>query len=267
MTSAAEARRYGVAVLPHDEAGSGQAVVLLHAGVGDRGMWREHLDWLASAGFRAIAVDLPGFGEAPVAPGAQAPWEDVLQTLRELEAAPAVLVGNSFGAAVALRCAVVAPVAVSSLVLISPPPIQQEPSPTLAKAWEAEEAAWEAGDTDRVVTAVVEAWLAPDAPLELKERVATMQRRAVEVQMSAPEPEEAPDPVETNPDLVKGLKIPVLAAAGESDMSDFKDGAQELARLAPHAELATIHGAGHLAPLEAPDEFRELVLGFLRRAG
>jgi pimeloyl-ACP methyl ester carboxylesterase len=40
-------------------------VVLIHAGVADRAMWDEHLGWLARAGFRAVAVDLPGFGEAP----------------------------------------------------------------------------------------------------------------------------------------------------------------------------------------------------------
>ena len=54
--------------LPHDEAGDGPAVVLLHAGIADRTMWSEHLDSLAAAGFRVIAPDLPGFGEAPQAP-------------------------------------------------------------------------------------------------------------------------------------------------------------------------------------------------------
>jgi pimeloyl-ACP methyl ester carboxylesterase len=48
--------------LPHDEAGSGPAVVLLHAGVADRTMWSEHLEHLADAGYRAVAMDLPGFG-------------------------------------------------------------------------------------------------------------------------------------------------------------------------------------------------------------
>lgn len=82
---------------------------MLHAGVTDRSMWREHLGWLAEGGFKAVAVDLPGFGEAPVMPGAQAPWEDVLQTLKDLSIPNAALVGNSFGAAVALRVAAVAP--------------------------------------------------------------------------------------------------------------------------------------------------------------
>lgn len=121
-----------------DERGSGTAVLFLHAGIADRSMWAEHLDWLAGEGFRAIAFDLPGFGEAAVADGPQAPWEDVLQTLRKLGVSRAALVGNSFGAAVALRVAVVAPAAVSALMLVSPPPLgSDDPSPELAAAWDA----------------------------------------------------------------------------------------------------------------------------------
>ena len=36
-------------MLPYDEAGSGPPVVLLHAGIADRSMWREHLEPLAAA--------------------------------------------------------------------------------------------------------------------------------------------------------------------------------------------------------------------------
>ncbi|MGH9062286.1 MAG: alpha/beta fold hydrolase [Acidimicrobiales bacterium] len=51
-------------LLPYDEAGDGEPVILLHAGVADRTMWHEHLEPLAAAGYRVLAIDLPGFGEA-----------------------------------------------------------------------------------------------------------------------------------------------------------------------------------------------------------
>jgi pimeloyl-ACP methyl ester carboxylesterase len=124
-------------------------------------MWDEHLDWLAHAGFRAVAVDLPGFGEAAIEDKPQAPWDDVLQTLTTLDVARATLVGNSFGAAVALRAAIVAPAVVSALALISPPPLVDDPSPALRSAWDAEETALEHGDIDRAVAAVVAAWAEP----------------------------------------------------------------------------------------------------------
>src|SRR5437763_35214 len=103
--------------LPYDEAGSGPAVVLLHAGVLDRRMWAAHLEPLAAAGYRAIAPDLPGFGDAPV-PAAYTEWLDVLETLDTLGVERAVLVGNSFGGAMALRVAAVAPERVRGLVLV-----------------------------------------------------------------------------------------------------------------------------------------------------
>ncbi|MEO7197770.1 MAG: alpha/beta hydrolase, partial [Solirubrobacterales bacterium] len=249
---------------PHDEAGSGPAVVLLHAGVGDRTMWSEHLEHLAGAGYRAVAMDLPGFGEARVTPGEQAePWMDVLQTMDELSIERAALVGNSFGGAVALRAALVAPHRASALVLISAPPPALEPSPELRAAWEAEEVALRRGDIEAAVEAVVEAWTLPGASQELRDRVAVMQRRALALQGEAPEATEAPDPAE-RPDALTELSVPTLVAAGELDMRDFRQGAEAMAQALPRARHAVIEGAGHLAPLEMPEAFRELVLAFLR---
>lgn len=251
-------------MLPHDEAGSGPAVVLLHAGVADRTMWSEHLERLAEAGYRAVAMDLPGFGEARVTPGEQAPWADVLRTMDELSIERAALVGNSFGGAVALRAALVAPDRVSALVLISAPSPALEPSPELEAAWEAEEAALERGDIEAAVEAVVDAWTLPDAPQELRDRVAAMQRRAFALQAEAPPGTEVPDPVEQRPDALARLSVPTLVAAGELDKRDFRQGAEAMARTLPRARHAVIEGAGHLAPLETPKAFRELVLALLR---
>ena len=247
--------------LPHDEVGTGPAVVLLHAGIADRTMWAEHLDPLAEAGYRVVAVDLPGFGEAPVPPGEQAAWADVLQTMDELSIERAALVGNSFGGAVALRAAFVAPDRVSALVFISSPAPDLEPSPELEAVWEAEETALERGDIEAAVDAVVNAWTLPDAPPQLRDRVAAMQRRAYA--LGDPATTEAPDPVEEDPGALARLDVPTLVAAGERDMRDFRDGAEVLARTLPRARHTVIGGAGHLAPLETPEEFRELVLAFL----
>jgi pimeloyl-ACP methyl ester carboxylesterase len=251
-------------MLPHDDAGTGPAVVLIHAGVADRTMWSQLLERLADAGYRAVAVDLPGFGEARVTPGEQAPWADVLRTMDELSIERAALVGNSFGGAVALRAAVVAPDRVSALALISAPSPALEPSPELEAAWEAEETALQHGDIDAAVEAVVDAWTLPDASQELRDRVAAMQRRAFALQAEAPPATEAPDPVEQRPEALARLNVPTLVAAGELDKRDFRQGAEAMARTLPHAHHAVIEGAGHLAPLETPEAFSELVLAFLR---
>lgn len=250
--------------LPHSEHGDGPALLLLHAGIADRRMWDEHLEPLAAAGYRVVAVDLPGFGEAALTQGPVAHWEDVVETMDALGIERAALVGNSFGGAVALRVAALHPDRVSSLLLFSSSAVPEpDPSPELLAVWEAEEGALEEGDVEKAVEAVVSAWVRPEAPDEVRERIAAMQRRNYERHTSEQELEQAPDPLEENPDLVERIDCPVLVAAGEEDMVDFSNAIPELAAKLSQATTTTIADCGHLAPLEAPEEFRRLVLEHL----
>lgn len=93
-----------------------------------------------------------------------------------------------------------------------------------------------------------------------------MQRRAFALQAEAAAATEAPDPAEEHPEALAGLSIPALVAAGEHDKSDFRQGAEAMARTLPGARHAILEGAGHLAPLETPEALDELVLDFLRSA-
>jgi pimeloyl-ACP methyl ester carboxylesterase len=145
-------------------------------------MWTEHLRPVADAGYRAIAVDLPGFGEAPVAQDEDAPWNDVLVTMDALGIERATLVGNSFGGAVAQRVAAIAPQRIVSLALISSRASGIEESAALKAAAKAEEEALDDGDIEAAVKAVLEAWMLPDATTKLRDRVARIQRRAFELQ-------------------------------------------------------------------------------------
>jgi pimeloyl-ACP methyl ester carboxylesterase len=216
-------------VLPHDGAGSGPAVLLLHAGIADRTMWREQLEPLARAGYRALALDLPGFGAAPLAEGPQAPWTDVIETMDSLHVERAALVGNSYGGA----------------------------------AWDAESAALERGDIEAAVQAVVAAWTRPDAPVALRERLAAMQRLAFATQLAAGDQGEAPDPLEQDPQALTRLRTPALVAVGGHDMPDFLEAAEMLAQTLVNARHEVIEHAGHLAPLETPQDFTRLLLAFL----
>ena len=100
---------------------------------------------------------------------------------------------------------------------------------------------------------------------EQKRRVGEMQHRALVVQGAADPVDEAPDPVEEDPGRLSELDVPALVAAGEKDLVDFREGAERLAHTLPHARHMSIPAAGHLAPLETPEAFRELLLGFLAR--
>jgi pimeloyl-ACP methyl ester carboxylesterase len=246
--------------LPHGERGDGSAVILLHAGIADRRMWDEHLEPLAAAGHRVVAVDLPGFGEAVSRREPVAHWEEVLETMDALGIGQAALVGNSFGAQVALRIAALHPQRVSSLILFSVASVPEpDPSPELLAAWDAEEEALAAGDFEKAVETVVSSWVQPQASAEVRRRIETMQLENYERHAST-ELEQASDPLEEDPALLEAVDCPVLLAAGENDMADFKNAVEELSAKVPRATKTLIPGCGHLAPLEAPEEFRRLVL-------
>jgi 3-oxoadipate enol-lactonase len=249
-----------------DHAGDGPAVMLVHAGIADRRMWQADLPGLADQGWHAIAPDLPGFGEHAPTADPPAPWTFLAHVLDELAIDRAVVIGCSFGGAVALRFAVTAPERVAALALISAPAPGLEPSAQLEAAWTAESEAMERGDIDGAVDAVLAAWLAPDAPPDLRDSVAAMQRRAFELDPTGEMPQPA-DPLEGHPECLSGVEVPALVAAGERDMPDFLWSARQLAQALPRSSHHVIAGAGHLAPLETPEVFRGLLGEFLAELG
>ena len=189
--------------------------MLVHAGIADRRMWHYYLPWLAANGWHAIAPDLPGFGEHVPSADPPAPWDFLRDVLDELSVDQAVVVGCSFGGAVALRLAVTAPERVRALAMISSPAPGLEPSAQLDAAWNAESDAMERGDIDAAVDAVVAAWLAPGAPDELRDLVATMQRRAFELDPEGTMPQPA-DPLQEAPERLRAIDVPV-ARRGRRD--------------------------------------------------
>jgi len=62
---------------------------------------------------------------------------------------------------------------------------------------------------------------------------------------------------------VGAVRAPTLVAVGEHDKPDFHAIAERLAREIPGARLEVIAGAGHLPPLERPEETAALVRSFV----
>lgn len=105
-----------------DERGSGP-LLLLVAGMGDlRSTYRFLAPALAAAGYRVVTTDLRGHGDSSVgfdSYGDEATASDISALLRQLDA-PAVVVGNSMGAAAAVIAAAETPELVAGLVLVGP---------------------------------------------------------------------------------------------------------------------------------------------------
>ncbi|MEM1064195.1 MAG: 3-oxoadipate enol-lactonase [Pseudomonadota bacterium] len=64
-----------------------------------------------------------------------------------------------------------------------------------------------------------------------------------------------------------GLTLPTLAIAGSEDGSTPPDLVRETADLISGARLHLIRGAGHIPCVEAPDEYAEVLMGFLEEIG
>jgi len=166
----------GVA-LHYVERGSGQPLLLVHAMGSDGRAWKQPLAQLAAAA-RAIAYDRRGYGGsgAPqpyVATTVQEQAEDAAALLVALGAVPAVLVGEGFGALVALELLVRRPELASAGVLADPPLLAFVPE--AAKALAAERSLLERALRDGGPQAAITAWLGDAADPALVERVCASQ--------------------------------------------------------------------------------------------
>jgi pimeloyl-ACP methyl ester carboxylesterase len=238
------------------DTGEGPAVVLVHAGVADRRMWDAVADRLP--GHRAIRHDLRGFGTTAVGSGRFSHRGDLLALLDALGVERATLVGSSFGGLVALEAAALAPERFDRLVLLAPPLPDHAWSPEFAAFAAAEDAALEAGDLGRAVQVNVDQWV-PNAGDRHRAYVAAAQRRAFELQLAADLEEEDLDPPVT--ERLADVAMPVRVLVGSRDLADFRAIAERLARALPDAALQEIAGAGHLLPLERPDEVAAAIAG------
>jgi len=121
-------------MLALDQSGDGPPLLLLHFLGGHRLVWRPVLPRL-EAERRAIAVDLPGFGDSRPLPGSPtlARLTDAVQaTIEELELERPAVAGISIGGSIAIELA--RRDAVASSVAINPVGFASRPEAAFAKA-------------------------------------------------------------------------------------------------------------------------------------
>jgi len=108
------------------EHGSGPVVLLCHGFPSLWSMWRAQMAAIAAAGWRAVAIDMRGYGrsDAPEAAAAYTPFDtvgDLVAVLDHLGVATAPVVGHDFGASVAWSAAMLRPDRFSAVAAISVP--------------------------------------------------------------------------------------------------------------------------------------------------
>ena len=254
------------ACLPaYSEAGQGDtAVLLLHGIGGGQAIWAAALPVLAAAGYRAAALDFPGYGASPGTPTLDDMVQAVQALAQHLGARRTVLVGHSMGGMVAQEVVARSQARIDALVLACT-------SASFGKsdgAWQARFVAERlaplaaglgmAGMAHMLVPALV----APGAD-------ARVQALAMEVMSRVPEPTyrsalQAIAAFDRRAALTD-IKVPTLCLAAEHDRTAPPDVMQRMAQRIAGAEYQCLQNAGHIANVEQPAAFQAAVLSFLQR--
>jgi len=255
------------AQLNFEMAGSGEPLLLLHAGVADGRMWDAQFSFFARH-FRTIRFDLRGFGRSALPGGRFAHYRDVLGLLDYLDAPHASLVAVSFGGLIALDTALAAPERVRALVLGAPSISGQPPSARVRGFWAQEDAAYERGDLHEATELNLRFWV--DGIYRTPEEVDTaVRQRVYDMQyhlFTLPEPEDAEEEKLEPPAYGRLPQIsqPTLVLVGDLDLPEKVEGAARLAATLPNAQHAVIPGVAHMLNMEAPDAFNQMALAYLQ---
>jgi haloalkane dehalogenase len=252
-------------------AASDRVALLVHGYPESSYMWREAMPALADAGWRAIAPDLPGFGDSePDPPGT---WERHIEALdrfvRELELGPVVLVVHDWGVMIGLRWACDHPGSVSALVISDGGFFADRRWHDFANLMrtpgEGEQlmAAFTRDGLSGALRAASPA-MTDEALDEYWKAFADDTRRHGHLELYRSGDFEKLEPYEG---AVAGLAVPTLVIWGEQDRFSTVKLAYRYQDELPDCELKIFPEAGHFVWEDEPEEATQTLVGFLQRRG
>jgi 3-oxoadipate enol-lactonase len=244
-----------------DDTGSGEPVLLIHAGVTDSRVWDATAPLLVAAGYRVISFDTRGFGRSAPSQGRFSQVADTLAVLDAAGVPAAHFVGLSHGAATSVDVAIATPDRVRTLTLVAPG-LSGYRWPRLPGV-ERRIAACERDDAPGLAQEIARMW----APMSFDDGVsepADLAGMVVQAQAAAfmcegldvEEPSAIP--------RLGEITAPTLVVLGDRDLDAIEQIGRLLADRIPGATLVTLTGADHVLPLRVPDRLHALLLDHLR---
>jgi pimeloyl-ACP methyl ester carboxylesterase len=255
----------GVSIALIDTGGDGPAVVLLHGRGMNHRMWDPQLASLGSA-LRLIAIDLPGFGASDRPPDidwySAARYAEVIEGLMEalLGDGGGTLVGFSLGGFPALELLRRGSGAVRGALLYATRVVPDPPE--RAASWVTARDGVLAGETPPLGDNWPAVLLGEDPT---PEAFAAAAHALDDSRIGAAG---AIETVRTRPDLRTAfgdVQVPVGIVHGTQDQVIDPAEAAAVAACIPGADVRMIERAGHLANIEAPNEFDTALLALVRR--
>ncbi|GIH02088.1 alpha/beta hydrolase [Rhizocola hellebori] len=244
-----------------EDQGTGEAVILAHAGVTDSRIWDLAVPALLGRGYRVIRYDLPGYGRSPRPTEFFSLVELALRVLDDAKVDVAHWVGLSQGGATGADVALAAPHRLKSLSLVAPGLSGYQWPPREYSA--AMIAADERGDAHGVAVEVLRRWgiMSFDADGELIADPAsqTLLDQADWLNTEEDFQREEPSAVER----LGEIAAPTLVVLGDRDVDTITDIGNLYAATIPNARLEMLTGADHLLPLRVPERLHALLFEHL----
>lgn len=226
--------------------GAGTPVILLHGGLGHAGNWGYQVPALIKSGYRVLLIDSRGHGHS-TRDARRFTYElmasDVLAVMDALHVKKAVVVGWSDGACTSLVLAMKAPTRIQGVFFFA---CNMDPSGTKPIM----------------------------GPNSLIDRCFSRHARDYAQRSTTPDQFEAfvkaishmmkTEPNYSAHDLSK-IQVPVAIVQSESDEFIKHDHAEYLARSIRESEFILLPSVSHFAPLQRPESFNKVLLGFLER--
>jgi pimeloyl-ACP methyl ester carboxylesterase len=255
------------------EWGAGDPLLLIHGASSDMGVWAPTIIPALRDGFRLVAYDRPGLGftqqRPPRAETLEVQAKVAAGVVEQLGLEKPVVVGHSWGGAVALRLALDRPDLVRGLVLIAPVAYEWPGGVSWHLHWSSNPMI---GDLfNHVITrpfasAAVRSGLAgafgpSPVPENYLETVSALRAvrpaamRANSLDMMAAKRE-----IIGQQARYRGIAAPVALLAGDGDtVVSTMIHSVKLAQTLPKARIDVVQGAGHLPHEAAPDRFLKLL--------
>jgi pimeloyl-ACP methyl ester carboxylesterase len=247
------------------ERGSGIPLLLAHGFPLDHCMWAGQLDGLSDV-CRVIAPDLRGFGLSDVVPGVstmQQMADDLASLLEALSIRePVVFCGLSMGGYVAWQFALRHRARLSKLILCDTRAIADTPEAAAGRLKTAERVLKEGPGV--VAEGMLPKLFAPDTANNQPQIVEATRQVILHTKPEAIAA--ALHGLAQRPDVTDKLAkidVPALVICGERDAISPPAEMEQFAAKMPSARFVKIAGAGHMAPLEAPEVVNAAIKDFL----
>ncbi|WP_406372606.1 alpha/beta hydrolase [Streptomyces sp. NBC_00647] len=231
--------------------------------------WVRHERWLGALG-TVVTVDLPGFGDADFLPtehGIDFLAECAGHMLRELGLGPVNLYAGCYGGAVGLRLAQRYP---ELLRRVAVQGMSDHIPDWFAEALVGWVRLLEEGRVEETAEEFVRCFVPPPGDRTVRKHVALT--RLMYRQFTAQTPRDVAVTIERNRRLLAHEwyrrapvpAVPYLAFTGEHDTLTTPDMVRSVAADLPGARFTTIAECGHLAHLQRPQDFCDLLVRFFR---